>query len=81
MKRKKIIIPGKEKYQDLTNEDKSKIINNALISLRKSYLNHTKNNRQLQAKMSHFSKMFNSVKDDDKESYIMYHIFIDNWGY
>jgi flagellar basal body L-ring protein FlgH len=81
MKRKKIIIPGKEKYQNLSEDQKTKMINDTLISLRRSYLAHTKNNRALQAKMAHFSKMFNTkVKDDDKESYIMYHIFSDRWS-
>jgi hypothetical protein len=61
------------------NTEKTESINKLLISLRRSHLNFAKDNRALQAKMQHFNKMFHSVEDEKRTSYIQFFLKVDNW--
>ena len=74
------ILPIEKSKQNIQRDtEKTEDINKLLISLRRSHLNFTKDNRALQAKMQHFNKMFHSLEDDNRTSYIQFFLKVDNW--
>ena len=77
--KKKYSIQKKNLSSLKNKKEKEDAINEVLIELRRNNLRFTENNRALQAKMNHFTKMFHSLKENEKAPFIEFFLKIDNW--